>query len=84
MTTVKIELPDEQAAALKAKAATDGLTLEDWFQKLARQEASTGQPRPRKGRYSLAELMVQCDTNAPLSAEDRDWMDAPAVGREAL
>lgn len=84
MTTVTIELPDEQAATLKAKAGTDGLTLEDWFQKLARQEALTGPPRPRKGRYSLAELMAQCDANAPLSAEDRAWMDAPAVGREPL
>jgi hypothetical protein len=30
-----IELPDEQAEALKAKAAAQGLTLEDWFKKLA-------------------------------------------------
>jgi hypothetical protein len=30
-----IELPDDQAAALKAKAAAQGLTLEDWFQRLA-------------------------------------------------
>ena len=26
-----IELPDEQAAALKAKAAAEGLTLEAWL-----------------------------------------------------
>ena len=30
-----IELPDEQAAALKAKAAAQGLSLEAWFKKLA-------------------------------------------------
>jgi len=30
-----IELPDEQAAALKAKAAAVGLTLEAWFKQLA-------------------------------------------------
>ena len=30
-----IELPDEQAAALKAKAAAAGLTLEAWLKKLA-------------------------------------------------
>ncbi len=30
-----IELPDDQAAALKAKAAAQGLSLEDWFKKLA-------------------------------------------------
>jgi hypothetical protein len=32
---VVIELPDDQAAALKAKAAAQGLTLEDWFRSLA-------------------------------------------------
>jgi plasmid stability protein len=83
MTTVKIELPDEQAAALKARAAEVGLTLEDWIRRLAR-EASANQPRPRNSRYSLSELMAQCDTNAPLTPEDRAWMDAPAIGREAL
>jgi uncharacterized protein (DUF433 family) len=30
-----IELPDEQAAALKSRAAAQGLTLEAWFRKLA-------------------------------------------------
>jgi len=75
-----IELSDEQAAALKAKAAAQGLSLEAWLQKLAAVEAPS---RPRKSRYTLSELMTQCDLNAPLSAEDRAWLDAPAVGREA-
>src|SRR5262245_24618937 len=30
-----IELPDKQAAALKAKAAAQGLSLEAWFERLA-------------------------------------------------
>jgi hypothetical protein len=76
-----IELSDEQAAALKAKAVAQGLTLEAWLQKLAAVEAPA---RPRKDRYSLSELMAQCDLNAPLSAEDRAWLDIPAMGREAL
>ncbi len=38
-------------------------------------------PTSRKSRYNLFELMQQCDTNAPLSAEDRDWQDAPASKR---
>lgn len=33
-----IELSDEQAAALKAKAAAEGLTLEAWIEKLASPE----------------------------------------------
>jgi hypothetical protein len=36
-----IELPDEQAAALTAKAAAVGLTLEAWLKKLASAEPST-------------------------------------------
>jgi hypothetical protein len=41
-----IELSDEQAAALKAKAAAQGLTLEAWLQDLATVEAPA---RPRQG-----------------------------------
>lgn len=35
MTTIKIDLPDQQAAALAARAAAQGLSLESWFQRLA-------------------------------------------------
>jgi hypothetical protein len=34
-----IELPDEQAAALKAKAAAEGLSLEAWLNQIADTEA---------------------------------------------
>jgi antitoxin ChpS len=47
-------------------------------------EAPASQARPWKGRCNLDELMAQCDPNAPLYAEDRAWLDAPAVGREVL
>lgn len=30
-----IEIPDEEAAVLEAKAASEGLTLKTWLQKLA-------------------------------------------------
>ena len=82
MTT--IQLPDEQAAALAAKAAAQGLTLADWLGRLAATETPAGDTRPRKGRYSLAQLMAECDPNIALTVEDRAWLNAPAVGREAL
>ena len=41
------------------------------------------EPRP-KPRYSLAELVAQCDLDAPVSEEARAWDEAPAVGGEAL
>ncbi len=40
-------------------------------------------PNPRP-RYTLDELLAQCDANAELSTEDREWLDAPAVGGELL
>jgi hypothetical protein len=74
MTTVKIELPDDQAAVLKAKAAAQGLSLEDWFRLRTDQETHSG-----KGRYTLSELIQQCDPNAKLSDEDREWIGSPVV-----
>lgn len=41
------------------------------------------QPRP-KPRYTLEELLAKCDYSAPMPPEDREWLDAPPVGRELL
>lgn len=38
-------------------------------------------PRPR---YTLDELLAQCDVSAEVSVEDRDWLDARPVGSELL
>jgi antitoxin ChpS len=34
--------------------------------------------------YTLDELLAKCDFSLPQSAEDREWIDAPAVGRELV
>ena len=53
MTT--IELPDNQAAALKAKAALQGLTLKAWLGKLAEVSPAETPRKPLKtGRGMLA------------------------------
>jgi antitoxin ChpS len=39
------------------------------------------QPRPR---YSLDELLAQCDASAELTVEDRAWVDEKPVGSELL
>ena len=36
--TITINIPDERAAALQAQAATHGLSLEQWIERLAAQE----------------------------------------------
>jgi hypothetical protein len=79
-----IQLPDEQAAALAAKAAAQGMRLTDWLGQLAATHGPSSQSPSRRGRYSLAELMAECDPDAELTAEDRSWLDAPPAGREAL
>ena len=35
-------------------------------------------------RYSLDELLAQCDASAEVSTEDRDWLDGKPAGRELL
>ena len=52
--TVSIEISNEQLAALQAKAAAQGLTLEDWLKKLAYEEAESAQPsQPFKSGYGM-------------------------------
>jgi antitoxin ChpS len=41
------------------------------------------EPQPRR-RYTLEELLAQCDSSAEPAREDREWLDAPPVGGELL
>ncbi|MBN7123186.1 antitoxin [Erwinia billingiae] len=38
----------------------------------------------KRPRYSLEELLAQCDPKAEMSEEDREWMDTPVAGKEVL
>ncbi len=75
-----IQLPDDQAEALKAKAEAQGLSLEAWLRKLA----AVDEPRRARTRYRLADLVAQCDSTQPLSTDDMEWLQAPPAGREAV
>lgn len=79
MTTVTINIPDQQATALTAQATAHGLSLEEWIKKLATDAAPL-----KTSRYTAAELVNQCDPDAPLSSDEQVWMDASPVGREVL
>lgn len=39
---------------------------------------------PQRPRYTLDELLGQCDASAEASAEDRAWLDDQAAGSELL
>ncbi len=43
--------------------------------------AAEQMPQP-KPRYTIDELLAKCDGSQPMSAEDREWIDAPPAGRE--
>ena len=38
----------------------------------------------RQPRYSLDELLAQCDASVEIGAEDRAWLDNPPAGSELL
>lgn len=38
----------------------------------------------RKKRYSLEELLAQCDPSAPLSDDDSTWTASAPVGKELI
>jgi len=61
-----IELPDEQAAVLKAKAAAEGLSLEAWLQKLAQEERPSGPPQQH-----IADVILENMRDVPLEVMAR-------------
>jgi len=62
-----IEIPDDQAAALKAKAAAQGLTLKSWLEKLAKEVPSARRPlktgRGMLAKYGTAPSAQEIDEN---------------------
>jgi len=41
-------------------------------------------PKKIKPKYRLDDLLAQCDANAPLSEEEKQWLDSVPVGRELI
>ena len=38
----------------------------------------------KRPKYTLQQLLDQCDFSLPISDEEREWLDAPRVGEELL
>ena len=64
-----LDLLQLQAGATVGVAVTDGRLVVD--------------PRPQP-RYTMAELLAASDYSQPKNAEEREWVDAPVVGRELI
>ena len=67
-----IEIPDEQAAALKARAAAQGLTLQAWFRKLAEEEIASQSGQPLKSAYGLLSEYGPAPTAEEIDENRRD------------
>jgi antitoxin ChpS len=39
---------------------------------------------PANKRYTLAELLAQCDLSQPMSSQEREWIDTKPVGLEEI
>jgi antitoxin ChpS len=74
--SVMLAVPPAILDQLQLKAgATVGLAVEG--------DRLILQPKP-KPRYTLEELLAKSDYSQPMSPEDREWIDAPPVGRELI
>lgn len=40
--------------------------------------------KAKRRKYTLDELIAQCDPSVPVGADEREWLDAPSVGREKI
>ena len=74
--SVMLAVPPAMLELLDLKAgASVGLVVDDG--------RLVVEARPKR-RYSLDELLAASDYSDAPSPEERDWLDAPAVGRELL
>jgi len=69
--TVTIELSDEQAAALEAQAAKEGLSVEAWLQRLAEQHAETRIAGSRAADRPVWEIMLEHMKSVPAEVFER-------------
>ena len=74
--SVMLSVPPALLEVLRLRAgATVGLSVEGG--------RLVVEPSPRP-RYTLAELLAASDYSTPQPAEEREWVDRPAVGREEI
>ena len=73
-----IEIPDEQAEALKARAAAEGLTLEAWLRRLAEEDV---RPVPRMTPKEAAERLMELQKHVKPDPEGWTSRDYVKFGR---
>ena len=75
--SVMVAVPPE---VLKATGTGPRVTV-TWIVDGRRASFEAKEARPR---YKLAELLAQCDANAPLPEYDDAWLNTPPLGEELI
>ena len=77
MATIKIDIPEQQVSLLSAKAESEGLTLEGWFQKIVDKEAKTPpsashlqKANPAEWRRHFRNFIADLDPTTPLLSDE--------------
>lgn len=75
---------EDAIAEARAGGLTRFPTVEALMEDLNREVEETEQPTQTRPRYTLDELLAECDYSQPRTPEEQEWLDAPPVGRELL
>ena len=75
--SLTLTIPRALAAALRLSAGSKMAVTTDGARLVA-------EPTDVQPRYTLEELLGQCDPEAPLSEEDEAWLSGPPAGRELI
>lgn len=76
--SVAVVIPKQWLSVLKIDAGSQVELLLDGEQLTLKPATKTS-----RKKYKLAELLAECDDQAPYPEELQDWDNAPSMGREA-
>jgi hypothetical protein len=76
-----IEIPDDQAAALKARAAAQGLTLKAWLGKLAGEDQGQSPAKPHRSPQEAAAHILELQKHVKPDPEGWTVKDYINYGR---
>ena len=80
LTTVE-KVDGKLILTLSDEAQQELKLLEGTTYALHRTDGGLGVRRPT---FKLDDLLAQCDYSVPMDEEEREWVDAPRVGRELI
>ena len=83
METTLRNIGNSKGAVIPAQLLKElGLNLGDKLDAKAENGSLVITPKPTKPKYTLAELLAQCDESAPMPETLKEWDNTQTVGNE--